>query len=90
MATVQTIERENRAELATPEQSVTELTVDGMTCGNCARHVDKAIRSVPGVNDVAVDLSGKKAKVSYDPAVATTEAMAQAVKKAGYTLKTAA
>lgn len=67
-----------------------ELPVEGMTCGNCVRHVDKAIRGVAGVKAVAVDLMGKRAKVSYDPAVATEEAMAQAVKKAGYTLKTAA
>jgi copper ion binding protein len=67
-----------------------EIPVEGMTCGNCVRHVDKAIRSVPGVKNVAVDLMRKKAKVAYDPSVASEEAMAQAVKRAGYTLKTAA
>lgn len=67
-----------------------EIPVEGMTCGNCARHVDRAIRGVPGVKAVAVDLLRKRAKVAYDPALATEEAMAQAVKKAGYTLKTAA
>ena len=42
------------------------LEVDGMTCGGCAASVDKALRNVPGVKDVKVDLSGKRAEVRGD------------------------
>lgn len=39
------------------------LDVDGMTCGGCAMSVDKALRNVPGVKDVKVDLAGKRVEV---------------------------
>lgn len=34
-----------------------QLSVTGMTCGNCVKHVDHAIRAVAGVEDVRVDLA---------------------------------
>lgn len=35
-----------------------ELTVSGMTCGNCVQHVSKALSGVAGVKKVDVDLEG--------------------------------
>jgi copper chaperone CopZ len=37
--------------------------VGGMTCDNCVQHVTKAVRGVPGVRDVKVDLASNSAKV---------------------------
>lgn len=34
-----------------------QLSVSGMTCGNCVKHVDHAIRALPGVEDVQVELA---------------------------------
>lgn len=34
-----------------------QLSVTGMTCGNCVKHVDHAIRAIAGVEDVRVDLA---------------------------------
>lgn len=34
-----------------------QLSVTGMTCGNCVKHVDHAIRAIAGVEDVQVDLA---------------------------------
>lgn len=34
-----------------------QLSVIGMTCGNCVKHVDHAIRAISGVKDVQVDLA---------------------------------
>ena len=62
--------------------------VEGRTGGNCVNHVTKALESVPGVASASVDLAAARATVEFDPAEATTEAMAAAVKEAGYTLKT--
>jgi P-type Cu+ transporter len=88
MATAPTIEREGRAESATPEQSVTELTVEGMTCGNCARHVTEALQAVPGVRNAAVNLEGKSASVKWAlSADQNEEALVKAVEKAGYEAK---
>jgi copper chaperone CopZ len=65
-----------------------EFAVRGMTCGNCARHVTRALEGVPGVSWVQVDLAGTKATVEYDPEAVSTEALAGAVERAGYALVT--
>ena len=55
--------------------------VIGMTCGGCARHVDKALRATPGVTEVAVDVARGTATVS---GTATFESLAASVSQAGY------
>ena len=67
------------------EGSIT-LDVTGMTCSSCVRHVDHALRAVEGVSDVKVDLATGKVTVERDPARATTEVLAEAVRDAGYDL----
>jgi Cu+-exporting ATPase len=90
MASQQTIERE-KGEAATPAQSVTELTVEGMTCGNCARHVTEALQAVPGVRSAAVNLEGKSASVKWAQGVdQNAKALVHAVEAAGYEAKVVA
>jgi Cu+-exporting ATPase len=62
---------------------VSELTVEGMTCGNCARHVTEALRAVPGVEHAAVGLETERATVRWkgEP---NLDAAVRAVKDAGY------
>lgn len=55
--------------------------VNGMTCGGCVRHVEKAIRATPGVTDVAVDLAAGTATVTGQ---ADFPALAAKVAEAGY------
>ena len=57
--------------------------VNGMTCGGCAKHVEKALRSVVGVTGVAMDTAKGTATVEGD---APFEAMAASVAAAGYEL----
>jgi len=57
--------------------------VQGMTCGGCAKHVEKALWSVAGVTGVVVDVSQGTATVEGD---ASLESMAACVAKAGYEL----
>lgn len=40
-----------------------ELSVQGMTCGSCVKHVTNALQSVAGVNRVEVDLANGRATV---------------------------
>lgn len=65
------------------------FSVQGMTCDNCVRHVEKALKHVTGVVSVTVDLASQRATVEYDPAVASREALVAAVAEAGYTLSPA-
>ena len=60
------------------------LSVRGMTCGNCARSVERKLASTPGVSKVTVDLAGGNAAVEYDAAVVQPEALAGAVRQLGY------
>lgn len=60
------------------------LSVKGMSCGGCVRHVEMALKKVAGVSSVAVDLAAGKATVEFDPAQTTRNALAKAVTTAGY------
>jgi len=57
--------------------------VQGMTCGGCAKHVEKALRTVPGVAGVTVDVA--KGMVSVE-GTASFDSMAASVGAAGYEL----
>jgi len=55
--------------------------VTGMTCGGCAKHVEKALRGVAGVAAVTVDLAKGTASVE---GTASFDTMAASVSAAGY------
>ena len=59
------------------------LTVPGMTCNNCVAHVQKAVESVGGVENVVVDLKTKKVDVRYTDAVSLAQ-ISSAIVEAGY------
>ncbi len=61
-----------------------EIPVEGMTCAACQASVQKALQRQPGVLDAAVNLMLKSAAVTYDPAVATPEALVAAIRDTGY------
>jgi Cu+-exporting ATPase len=66
----------------------TELSVTGMTCGNCARHVTEAIQSVPGVQSAMVSLDSERATVRWtNGAPADLSALIHAIEKEGYGAK---
>ena len=62
--------------------------VSGMTCSSCVAHVDKAVRSVPGVKDVNVNLLTQSMTVTYD-GLSKEKAVIKAVSKSGYSAKRA-
>ncbi len=70
--------------LTDPSASLS-LAIEGMTCASCVGRVEQAIRSVPGVEAVTVNLATERAKVSFTPGAADPTAVAAAVAKAGYT-----
>ncbi|CAB3800864.1 Copper-exporting P-type ATPase [Paraburkholderia fynbosensis] len=60
-----------------------ELDIGGMTCASCATRVEKALAKVPGVTRASVNLATEQARVEGDATV-DAEALANAVRKAGY------
>lgn len=66
--------------------SVVEETfpVEGMTCGGCAKGVQRSLTNLEGVRSAEVSLDDSSATVAYDPDAVTPEQMQQAVEKIGY------
>lgn len=62
---------------------ITTLRITGMTCNGCVRHVEKALRAVPGVTAVEVSLPEGRAKIVHEDA-AGVPALLAAVESAGY------
>ena len=70
------------------ESLVSELSVAGMTCGNCARHVSEALAAVPGVQTVSVSLEEGRARAHWKAgAERALEPLIAAVEKAGFSAK---
>ena len=61
------------------------LNIEGMVCGMCVKHVDKALRDIQGIKDVAVHLESKSAQVQLDQDVPDAVLKA-AIEDAGYQL----
>jgi copper chaperone len=61
----------------------TQLTVSGMTCDHCVRHVTEAISKVAGVKSVNVKLAEGIAEIESDAAL-DLHAVKDAVVAAGY------
>lgn len=60
------------------------IQLEELVCPMCATKVETALKNVKGVTSVKVLYNASKAKVEYDEEIATTEAMMDAVTKAGY------
>jgi copper chaperone CopZ len=59
------------------------LRVGGMTCVHCAAKLTTALKQVPGVSNVKVNLMSEEAEVMLQASV-TEDAFKQAVVNAGY------
>lgn len=62
------------------------IPVIGMMCAVCSANVERKLRSLEGVKDVAVSLPGRSAQVEYDPGVISLQRMKDEVAAAGYDL----
>jgi Cu+-exporting ATPase len=61
-----------------------DLAVGGMHCASCVAHVEKALRSEPGVESSRVNLARGRASVRFDPSRTDPQKLAAAVSGAGY------
>jgi Cu+-exporting ATPase len=88
MLTEPTIKQDHTRPGQSPASVVTELSISGMTCGNCARHVTEALQKVQGVRSATVTLDARRASVRWDsdPEQKTSE-LIRAVEDAGYGAK---
>ncbi|GAB79333.1 Copper chaperone CopZ [Austwickia chelonae] len=68
--------------------TTTTLKVDGLTCGNCVKHLTEELEAIPGVTAIDIDLvtDGTSTAVVTSDAPLTDAAIAEAVDEAGYDL----
>jgi len=60
------------------------LDVTKMDCAVCPITVRKALEKTPGVASAKVDFATKRARVVFDPAKASVDALTKATADAGY------
>ena len=60
------------------------LHVTGMTCGNCAKHVEKAVGALEGVDSVRVALDKEQVNVTYRDGATSVGAISKAIEDADY------
>src|SRR5215207_5412819 len=68
------------------DADVREMTsgVTGMTCASCVGRVEQALKKVPGVLEVSVNLANEKATVEYLASEVELRDLEKAVEGAGY------
>jgi copper chaperone len=62
----------------------TTIAVSGMTCMGCVASVKRVLGGIAGVTSAEVTLDPGQAKISYDPAMASLQAIKTAISDAGY------
>ncbi|MET1067337.1 MAG: heavy metal translocating P-type ATPase [Pseudomonas prosekii] len=71
-----------QAGYSVPQHSL-ELSIDGMTCASCVGRVERALRKVPGVRSVSVNLANERAHLELLGDI-DAQILIAAVTKAGY------
>ena len=64
------------------EQQKETIAITGMTCGNCVKHVQKALAEIDGVT--VGDVTIGSAEVSYDPEQVDRATIVEAIEESGY------
>ena len=64
-----------------------QVPVEGMTCAACVGHVEDALREVPGVSSVQVNLATEKASLELETPQAPLQDILKAVDEAGYSVQ---
>lgn len=83
MVLITTLAFSSRAQEAVEKR--TTLKVSGMSCGECAKTVEKEAQKIEGVKAVTVDRSKGEAEITYDPAKTSPEAIAKTInQKTGF------
>jgi len=64
-----------------------KIPVEGMTCGNCARTVERKLSTRPGVTKAQVDLAGGLATVEFDADLTRLPDLVNAIQQLGYRVR---
>ncbi|HEY0070551.1 MAG TPA: heavy metal translocating P-type ATPase [Chloroflexia bacterium] len=73
--------------ITTKNPTTEKLRISGMDCGDCAVSIEKSLETMPGVRSASVSFGAGTAQVTYDPAVASHEALARRISELGYNVE---
>ncbi|MDK2902377.1 MAG: copper chaperone [Clostridiales bacterium] len=62
------------------------FSVKGMSCDHCVKNIEKAVKTLDGVDDVRADLDTKEVTVKYSGDV-NGEDIKKAINDAGYSVE---
>ncbi|WP_420105835.1 heavy metal translocating P-type ATPase [Herbaspirillum huttiense] len=68
---------------SSPAAAEINLDIEGMSCASCVMRVEKALKKIPGVTEVSVNLATERASIATAAPVAPA-ALIAAIEKAGY------
>ena len=66
------------------EQTHLTLPITGMTCVNCAANLERAVKKMPGVEDVNVNFASEQATVTLDPEQVPLTTLVKGIQDAGF------
>ncbi|NCA71835.1 MAG: heavy metal translocating P-type ATPase, partial [Sphingobacteriia bacterium] len=69
---------------SSPVSEEIRIGIAGMTCAACVARAERALRALPGVDEVAVNLATASASVRFQPERMSPERIAQTIRAAGY------
>src|SRR3990167_5639305 len=65
------------------------FNIKGMHCASCAAIIEKTLKKVDGVHDVAVNYGTETAKIDFDEAKTNPHHLSQTIEPLGYTIAAA-
>lgn len=70
--------------MTTPKNLSIDIGIGEMTCASCVARVEKALKKVPGVQSVSVNLATESARIEVAPTDQIEARLRRAVRDAGY------
>jgi len=72
-----------------PDAKQIILPIKGMTCANCVATIERNLKKLDGVEDVAVNLSSERAAVGFNKSEVQISDIVEKIKRAGYDIAAA-
>jgi len=84
--------QEARPTLGAPDEHFLDhtratFTIQGMTCGGCAKRIKDALTNLPGVSNASVAFETRQATIDFDPERVDYQSIRNVVSAAGYTIE---
>ncbi|HSV48979.1 MAG TPA: heavy metal translocating P-type ATPase, partial [Candidatus Acidoferrales bacterium] len=70
--------------MSQPKTKKLVLNIGGMSCINCARSIEKALKKLNGITQATVNLAAEKALIDYNPDITNQKTIEDTITEVGY------